>query len=306
MDALLLTIYFLVVFYVLYQMALSLENKLEDKVIIKLDTDFLAEQTQMQLSSHRSDAKHIQASTEEIGMKDTKFKYNALSLAIKQDLRIEQIDSAVVETMRSLGMTEEEMLSLAQKKITIRVVPLNKQTLRPISYLSITATNDTPDMQLYINWDHSSLEMYKQGHRIIRSTSNNRPRDLSQPQIFSVVNPGQSVMSDVTIEKNYAYDSETNQMKLARPLVDLAERLELSQMTDPTKEEKNIQPLYNLDLMIGIKRVVEHDSKLINLLVPFSFSLEIEPDRPAFPPMRWLLRNFGRRNRPEGSWFWGQ
>jgi len=304
MEELLLTIYFLVVFYVLYQMALSLEDKLEDKVIIRLDTDFLAEQTQMQLSSQR--VKHISANSAEIKLKDTKIKYQALSLSVKQELSDEQLNSPQFQDMKSLGMTEPEILEMLQKKMMIRVGPTNKQPLRPISYLSITATNDTPDMQLYINWDRSSIEMYKQGHRIIRSTANNRPRDLSRPQIFSVVNPGQSVTSDITIEKNYEYIGETQQMKLSKPLVDLKERVELSQMTDPTTAEKNLQPLYNLDLMVGIKRTIERDEALINLLVPFSFELEIQPDKPAFPPMRWLLRNFGRRNRPEGSWFWGQ
>ena len=38
-DVLILTIYFLVVIYVLYQMALSVEKNLEDRLLIKLDTD---------------------------------------------------------------------------------------------------------------------------------------------------------------------------------------------------------------------------------------------------------------------------
>ncbi|MEO0771227.1 MAG: hypothetical protein AAFY72_17700 [Cyanobacteria bacterium J06649_4] len=294
MDALLLTIYFLVVLYVLYQMALSLENKLEDKVIIHVDTDFLAEQTQAQLSC-QADAKNIKAVVDEIGLKDSKVKYKALSLVVKKRLTREQLNSPEVLKLKGMGLDEKAIIELLQKRINIRVSPINQQPLRPISYLSITATNNTDDIQLYINWDHSSLEMYKQGHRIIRSTPN-MPRDLSQAQIFSLVNPGQSVTSDVTIENNYVHNIETNQMQLARPLVDLKDRVEFSQMTDPTTDEKNIQPLYNLDLMIGIKHVTEPNEKLINLLVPFSFELEIKPDKPAFPPMRWLLRHFGLRN----------
>ena len=112
--------------------------------------------------------------------------------------------------------------------------------------------------------------------------------------------------ADVTIERNYTYNPETDRMTLADDLVNLEERVEFSQVTDPTKEEKNIQPLYTLDLMIGVKRVTDPDSALINLLVPFSFTLEIEPDQIALPPLRWLLRHIGRRNRPEGNWFWGK
>ena len=305
MNALLLTIYFLVVLYVLYQMALSLENKLEDKVSINLDSDFLKEQTQSQLDC-QADARHITASVDEIGLKKSKLKQTVLTLTIPQKITKEQLNSHELSDLKKLGLSEAAILDLLKKKLTIRVSPMNAQPLRPISYLSISANNETADMQLYINWDHSSLEMFKQGNRIIRSTPNMQ-RDLSQPQIFSLVNPGQIITSNVTIEKNYFHNHETNQMRLAKPLVDLKERIELSQMTDPTKAAKNIQPLYNLDLMIGLKHVTEPNSKLINLLVPFSFELAIKPDQIALPPLRWLLRHFGRRNRPgDGNWFWGR
>ena len=304
MNALLLTIYALVVLYVLYQMALSLEDKLEDKVIINLDKDFLAEQTRAQLSC-QSDAKHIRATVDEIGFKKSKIKQTVLSLSIGKKASKADLNSPELQGLKKMGLSDAALAAMLEKKITIRVSPVGKQTLRPVSYLTVTVSNTTADMQIYINWDHSSLEMFKQGNRIIRSTPN-MTRDLSQPQIFSLVNPGQSVTSDITIEKNYFYDLETNQVRLAKPLVNLKERLELSQMTDPTTEEKNLQPLYNLDLMIGLKHVTAEPNKLINLLVPFSFELEIEPDKIALPPLRWLLRRLGRRNRSEGSWFWGQ
>ena len=51
MENLLLAIYFLVVFYVLYQMALSLERTLEDAVYISVDTKFLEEQVRSQLDT---------------------------------------------------------------------------------------------------------------------------------------------------------------------------------------------------------------------------------------------------------------
>ena len=48
-DVLILTIYFLVVIYVLYQMALSVESNLEDKVEIVLDREQLVDQIHGQL-----------------------------------------------------------------------------------------------------------------------------------------------------------------------------------------------------------------------------------------------------------------
>lgn len=304
MDALLLTIYFLVVFYVLYQMALSLEDKLEDKVIIHLDKDFLAEQTQAQLSCQAS-AKHITASVEEVGLKKSKIKFTVLSLSLGKKISEAEMNSPEIQDLKKMGLDAAAITSMLQTRMTLRVSPVGQQPLRPISFLSITATNDTPDMQLYINWDRSSLEMSKQGHRIIRSTPN-RPLDLSRPQIFSLVNPGQSVTSDITIETNYFLNPETGQITLGQPLVDLKQRLEFSKMTDPTTDDKNVQPLYGLDLMVRLKRTTDSDDKIIKLLIPFSFTLEIKPDQIALPPLRWLLRHTGRRNRPEGSWFWGR
>lgn len=303
MEALLLTVYFLVVIYVLYQMALSLEDRLEDKVIIRVDQAFLAEQTQAQLST-QAEARHITASTEQRGFGGSKAMRPVINLAFDPHHEL-PLDSPKLDELRDMGMDDEGIRELLRKNIAIQVSPTGRQPLRPVSYLSILIVNETADAQIYIDWDRSSLEMFGQGNRIIRATPN-MPLDLTQHQIFSVVNPGRSMVSDVTIEKNYVRDADTNQVKLARPLVDLKERVERSQLTDPTSSQKNIQPLYGLDLMIGLKRTTEPDIKLINLLVPFSFTLEIEADQIALPPLRWLLHHFGRRNRPLESLLWGR
>ncbi len=299
METLLLFVYFLVVFYVLYKMALSLEKNQEDRVIIHLDEDFLAQQTQDQLDC-QEDANHIKAAVTDIT--DGKLKPKVLQLVVRQPKK-QVLQSPKAQELKKKNVSEEGILDLFTGRINIRVTPIGQQKLRKILYLSISVGNDTPDMHVYINWDHSSLELFKQGYRIIRSTPN-MPSDLSQPQIFSIVNPQSAVNADVTIDRNYAYSHETQQMTLASPLIDLEERVELSQMSDPTTNEKNIQPLYMLDLMIGIKHVTEPNSRLINLLVPFVFTLEIEPDQVALPPLRWLLRQIGERNRPKNSWFW--
>jgi len=299
METLLLFVYFLVVFYVLYKMALSLEKRQEDRVIIHLDKEFLAQQTQDQLD-HQKDAKHIEASVSEIAIK--KLKFTALQLTVNKPKQ-PVLQSPKAKDLKKQGLSEEGILNVFAGRVYIRVDPIGQQKLREIPYLSIAVRNDTSDMHVYVNWDHSSLEIFEEGHRLIRSTPN-MPSDLSQPQIFSLINPQSGVNADVTIERNYAYDAEARRMILASPLIDLEERVELSQMSDPTTDEKNIQPLCTLDLMIGIKHVTEPNSKLINLLVPFVFTLEIEPDQIALPPLRWLLRQVGDRNRPKNSWFW--
>ncbi len=306
MDAFLLTVYFLVVIYVLYQMALSLEDRLEDKIIIHVDKAFLAEQTQAQLSL-QARARHlkVKAIAEERGIKDSKIKFPGLCLLFGDSPDISDLNPGQSLGLRALGLDDAAISRVYQPKIDIQVKPTGQQSVKPLLYLSVTANNSAPDMQIYLDWDHSSLEMFGQGHRIIRSAPN-MPRDLSQPQIYSVVNPGQTVTSNITIERNYFYNAENNQMELGKPLVDLKEWLGMSKLTDPTKESKNIQPLYNLDLMVGLKRVTDSNTELINLLVPFSFELEIKPDQIALPPLRWLLRRTGRNRQQLRSWLWGK
>ena len=302
MTQLLLTVYFLVVFYVLYQMALALEEKRETKVIINLDEKFLEEQTVSQLSMQTS-GRPIKASVEtvEFGKK----KFSVLSLAFEQAEPI-QIPPKDLEKKEKDGMTPPEVSEWSQQwskeRVSIQVLPTGEQKLGPVWVMTIDVKNKTRDTQVYLDWDRSSIEMSTKANRVIRSTSNVF-RDLSQPQIFGTVNPGRTVPFLVNIEKNYTYDTTTNQLKQPLPLVDLAERAEGAPITDPTTQKKNIEPLYSLDLMLRMKRAAEPDSKMVNLLIPFAFTLEIKVDPPAFPPLRWILRYFGP-NR-ESSWLWG-
>ncbi len=305
MNALLLTVYFLVVFYVLYQMALSLEDQQEEKVFIHLDEAFAEEQTQMQLSSQLS-ASHINAKLEQVNFGSPDKPSNRSMFALTFDSgKPVPTGSPDVAKLRSLGMSNEDIKEMLKSRIFVRVSPVGKQPVIEIRFVSIDITNKTADTQMYLDWDRSSLAMYGQGNRIIRSTSSLASRDLSQPQVFGVVNPGQSIRFEVNIERNYTRDPATGLLKQPMPIANLKAIVEKSQLTDPTKSEKNIQDLYGLDLMVRLKKTSEPDSKMINLLMPFAFTLEIKVDEPAFPPLRWLLRNFGRRSRSQGSWLWG-
>ncbi len=126
-----------------------------------------------------------------------------------------------------------------------------------------------------------------------------------QSQIFSVVNPGQRVVSNVNTEKNYARDPQTNLVDRVQPLLDLKQRVDMSKMTNPEDEKENIQSLCGLDLMIGFKRTTEPDSQMLNLLVPLSLELVIKVDKIAFPPLRWLSRKFNQKESG-GNWLTGR
>ena len=305
MDALLLTVYFLVVFYVLYQMALSLEDQQEEKVFIHLDEAFAQEQTQMQLSS-QSSGPAIEARVESVDFGSAKkpLKFSMFALLFGPDQPVPATSPRVAE-LRSLGMTNEGIQDALKSRIFVRVLPVGKHTAEEIRFISIEIVNKTADRQLYLDWDRSSLSMYGQGNRIIRSTSSLASRDLSQPQVFGLVNPGQTIRFEVNIERNYTRNPETGLLKQPMPIANIKTIVAQSQLTDPTKQEKNIQSLYSLDMMVYIKKASEFDSQMVNLLMPFPFTLEIKVDEPAFPPLRWLLRNFGRRSRSQGSWLWG-
>jgi hypothetical protein len=306
METLLLAVYFLVVLYVLYQMALSLEDKLEDKVDILLDEDALSRQTQDQLSQQKH-AKHITAHVRNISFgKGKKVKRPMLALIIDADKEL-FIPPEEVLMKKALGMSEEVIQELAHQKILIRISPTNEQKLSPpIPHVSIYVTNNTDDNQVYIDWDRSSLEMLKQGNRVIRFAPT-LPVNFSLGQAPTVINPGMTVSCNITTEKKYNRNPETNLVRPPLPIVDLKEKVEMVRLTDPDASEENIQPLYTLDLMIEIKQLIKpNNNEAVSLLVPFICLMKIKVDQPAFPPARWLLRHFGKRRPPsQGNWFWG-
>lgn len=306
MDALLLSVYFLVVFYVLYQMALTLEKNREEKVEIRLDNEFAAAQVQAQLSK-QSDARHIKSFARTIGFgkgKDGRPKPKKPVVFIVFDTNQKvPLTSPDLVPLKLLGMSEEAAQEVLQPKVVIEIKPVGKDKLRQIPYLTVSVQNSTPDRQIYIYWDRSSVEMFGQGNRIVRSTPS-MPVDLMQRQIFSVVNPAQRVVSNINTEKNYARDLETNRVSRVQPLLDLQQRVEMSKMTNPEEDKENKQNLCGLDLMIGFKRTTEPDSRMLNLLVPLSLELVIKVDKIAFPPLRWLSRKINEK-KSEGSWITG-
>ncbi|MEL6779730.1 MAG: hypothetical protein AAFO06_21025, partial [Cyanobacteria bacterium J06597_16] len=203
MENLLLAIYFLVVFYVLYQMALSLERKQEDAVYISVDTEFLEQQVRSQLDQ-QPEGRQVDTSIRTPKGKDGKPGRFILDLKFAS-LGDGPPPGELAKMLKLMGktLTAEEIADMGRPKISIWVTPTGLERIRPFPNLSVTVRNESKDhrQQVYINWDHSTLVMSTQGHRVIRNTPN-MPLDLSQPQIFSVVNPGQTVSANINIERN--------------------------------------------------------------------------------------------------------
>jgi len=305
MDVLLIVIYIIVVFLVLYQMSLELENKLEDKVEILLDEEVLQSQTQAQIASQKNPRRiEARSRTMSFGKKKKKVKRPVLVLVFDADKEI-PVDPVAKELQKTLDMKDDIFQEYLHPKMIIRIAPTKEQPLKKVQFISVFVSNDTADMQVYIDWDSSSIEMMTQGNRVIRSTPN-IPIDLSQPQVHTVVNPGMTVTSSITVEKRFSRNSEaTTLFAPSQPMLNLKELVEISKMTDPTEERDNIQPLYTLDLKILIKHRAASNHEYMNILVPFIFKMKIKVDEPAFPPMRWWLRNFGKKRTKKGNWFWG-
>lgn len=304
MDVLLIFIYIIVVFLVLYQMSLELEDKLEDKVEIILDEPLLQNQTQAQIDRQKN-PRHIVARSRNMSFgKKKKTKQPVLVFVFDTDQEI-PIGPIEKELQKTLDMSDEIFLEYLRPKVIIRIAPTNLQPLKKVPFISVFVSNDTADMQVYLDWDSSSIEMLKQGSRVIRSTPN-IPVDLSQPQVATVVNPGMTVTSSITSEQKFSRGDETSPLfSPSQPILDLKEKVALSKMTDPTDDKENIQPLYTLDLKVCIKHRADDNREFMNILIPFIFKMKIKVDEPAFPPMRWWLRNFGKNRPKKGNWFWG-
>jgi hypothetical protein len=188
-DILILTIYFICVVYVLYQMALSVEANLEDQIQIVLDTETLETAIATQLAQQgqtQAQAKVVQG-----GM-------GAPFLAI----------------------------SLPQGKATeaveIRIAPQGRQPLRPpVQNIAITAINGLSQRQVFLDWDSSSISVHGGlAYRVIRDVPG-MPLDLIQSQVYTVVNPKQGTSARVTSEALFRRGGNGTALESAPVLIDL-------------------------------------------------------------------------------------
>ncbi|NEQ52197.1 MAG: hypothetical protein F6K11_18995 [Leptolyngbya sp. SIO3F4] len=286
-DVLILTIYFLVVIYVLYQMALSVENTLENKLKVALNDNFLLEQVNLQLEQLAKSQKtpqKITANIDQLEIKGTKLP-PFLSLQVT-----------------SHNDPEEKFMVL------VDVGPTGKMPIASeIKDLSISIQNTTNDAQVFIDWDQSSITSGKarRTQRVVRSgipITGGLPR----AQVLSVINPKESFFSKVTGENCLGFDADTQTLKAKIPLAEMIEvaeyildmmelnsKLNSASGEDFIEEEVGPTLVYGLRLMLGIRQITyEQNSHTTYLMLPFEFEAIMLADEIAFPPLRWLL------NRP--------
>ncbi|MEA5464799.1 hypothetical protein [Leptothoe sp. PORK10 BA2] len=275
-DVLILTIYFLIIIYVLYQMALSVENTLEDKLEVALDRQALLEQVNLQLK-HLPSPQQITAKVDQLEMKGIKFPpFLNLSITSHND------PDNKLPVMVDVGPTGK--------------MPIAKS----IKDLSISIQNITGDAQIFVDWDKSSIISGKarRTQRVIRSGVP-ITGGLPQAQLLSVVNPGETFIAQVTGENCLGFDPESQTLQAKRSLVEMmdiadyiTDMMELNSALGDT-EDKPTSLAYGLRLMIGIRQITyQQQSQTTYLMLPFEFKAILLEDTIAFPPLRWLL------NRP--------
>lgn len=88
--------------------------------------------------------------------------------------------------------------------------------------LAITIKNKSSDYPLYVDWDYSSMTDWFGGRswRLTRIVPG-RSLDLSQQQVFSVINPGLSLQEDVVSEAVLERKGEKGEVIANKPLLNL-------------------------------------------------------------------------------------
>ena len=198
-DILILTIYFICVVYVLYQMALSVEANLEEQVQVVLETATLEAAIAAKLAQQgRSDiTPRLRSGKGPI----------ALELVIPTDKK----DGA--------------------ESLHIQVSPQGKLPLRPpVQNLSITAINGLSTQQVFFDWDSSSLSVHGGlAYRVVRNVPG-MPLDLLQPQVQTVANPNQGINAKVTSEALFRRPEANTALESVPMLINLEAIPEMTEM----------------------------------------------------------------------------
>lgn len=254
-DLLILTIYFIVVAYVIYQMALSVEAKLEDQIVIQLDRKLLQTSVENQLRQQGLEGIAI-----EVLNSGAPPLAKAACLSLKVPIPVQ--DEVVEGT------------------VAVQVSPQGTKPIEPpIAGLTVQLVNTVPAAQVVVDWDRSTLNLYNnQARRVIRQTPGMR-MDLVQPQVWSVVNPRQSFTATVTSEDTFGRNPESHLLQPTAPLINLGKAMNL-----PAPQRS-----YALELLVGIKPMVAPEQPIIWLLLPFRFEIGILPGQAAVPVINWIL-----------------
>ncbi len=91
-----------------------------------------------------------------------------------------------------------------------------------LNKLAITVKNKSTDYPIYVDWDYSSMTDWFGGRsrRLTRIVSG-RTLDLSQQQVFSVINPGLSLQEEVVPEDILERKGDKGEVEVTKPLLDL-------------------------------------------------------------------------------------
>lgn len=259
-DILLLTVYFICVVYVLYQMALSVEAKLEDQIQIVLDKEAIAPAIAPQLSRQN-----------------------------RPDITATVVDPGKIPPFLEITLPPEGGSKDKAPTLQIQISPQGRKPLRPpVQNLGVILINGSPDHQVFIDWDRSSITVHGGlAQRVIRTVPG-MPLDLLQPQVFTVANPTQAVSATVTSETLYRRSDKGTALESVPVLVNLENIPKL----------KENQRFYALRLFLWIKPTNAPDSAALQLLIPFTFRIEILPDHVALPVLSWVLDVFSAPRLP--------
>jgi hypothetical protein len=145
----------------------------------------------------------------------------------------------------------------------------------------VQIANQVPATQVLVDWDSSTLSLHNnQARRVIRQTPG-MMMDLIQPQIYSAINPHQSLNATVTTEDVFGRHPETQLLQPVAPLLNLEK---VVTMPAPLRT-------YALELMVGIRFMTPAEQPVMRLIMPFRFKIEIQPDKIAIPLFRWILNS---------------
>lgn len=262
-DLLILTVYFICMGYVVYQMALSIEEELEDQVVLVPDAASLESAVRSQLVRQgfaETAAEVLQSGVESLG------KSVSLKLTMPEP--------------RSLAPAENSADQKAEGQIVVQVLPQGPHPLQPVSGLTVQVVNQSRALQATIDWDRSSItRMTNEIRRVIRLTPGMR-LDLSLPQVNSVVNPSQYLSTVVTSEDCFGRNADTQVLQQAAPVVDIPR---MANLKAPLRN-------YSLDLVMQLKPFSDRGGRPIMLLLPFRFAIQPLPAKAAIPLVNWILK----------------
>jgi hypothetical protein len=262
-DFLILTVYFICMGYVVYKMALSIEEELEDQVVLVPDAAGLESTVRSQLV--RQGFAETAAAVLQPGA-------GAPGKAVSLQLTVPE--------PRSLAPDEDQPAEPEEGQIMVQVLPQGPHPLQPVNGLTVQVINQSRAVQVIVDWDRSSISrMTNEIRRVIRHTPGMR-LDLAVPQVSSVVNPNQYLSTVVASEDCFGRSVDNQILQQTAPVVDIPK------MADLKAPLRN----YSLDLVVQLTPFSGRGGRPIMLLLPFRFAIEPLPAKAAIPVVNWILK----------------